>query len=102
MPHCIPFCTVGEDRTASHPQAAGASKQGPQDSMNYLPMEITHGATAQLHLQHLQGGHGKNGDSTDHSVKDEHPSPNLLPSSPKGTTFQHTPLADKPLPPKLL
>lgn len=97
MPRCIPVCTVGEERTASHPQAAEVSKQGPQDSMNYLPMEITHGAPAQLHLQHLQGGHSINRGSTDHPVKDEHPSPNLLPSSPEGTTIQHIPLADPSL-----
>lgn len=66
MPHCVPFCSVGGERTASGPQAVGPSKQGPQESMSHLPMEITRGAAVLLHLQHLQGGHGKNRCSTDH------------------------------------
>lgn len=91
MPHRIPFCTVAEERTASGPHAAGASKQDPQDSRNHLPMEITRGAAPHLRPQHLQGGSSKNRGSAGHPVKDEHPSPNLLPCSPEGAAIQHTP-----------
>lgn len=38
--------------------------QGPQDPTNHLPVEITHGAAAQLHLQHLHGGHVKSRGNT--------------------------------------